>query len=110
MPRAKKATEANKKGGAGTPIRVSGTSPLSFEVFVGSILAVKEFAPSHYTRPTAGSGFKSSGYLLFHDQTKVGRLSPENVNKLGKRVPTTCTVAEVDKARKILRVVFGKLK
>ena len=108
MPRIKKETgpEGNTRSKTGTTIRVSGTSPLSFEVSVGSILTVKQFAPSHYNRPTVGSGFKSAGYLLFHNETKVGRLSLENLSKIGKRVPQSCTVSEVDKSRKILRVIF----
>lgn len=96
-----------RKSSRGIEVRVTGTSPLSFDVIPGNILFVREFAPSLHNRPTIGSGFKSSGYLLFHDETKVGRLSPESVSRLGKRVPKTCTVSEVNRDRKVLRVVFN---
>jgi hypothetical protein len=94
------------KASSGTELRVSGTSPLSFDVPVGATLTVREFGPSHYSRPTVGSGFKSKGFLLFHNQTKVGRLSPDSLYRLGRNVPPCCTASEIDKERKILRVVF----
>ena len=99
-------TDRAKPSAKGIEVSVSGTSPLSFDVLPGAILVVKEFAPSHYTRPTAGSGFKKSGFLLFHNQTKVGRLSPDSISLLGKKIPSKCRVSEVDKQRKVLRVVF----
>ena len=90
-------------------IRVAGTSPLSFDasiVTIGTILEVREFAPSHHSRPSVDGGFKKSAYLLFADRTKVGRLSPASRKKLPLSVPHTCTVVEVDKDRKWLSVVF----
>jgi hypothetical protein len=101
-------SKAEAKDSACTEVRVSGTSPLSFDLAIGSTLTVKEFAPSHYSRPTIGSGFKSKAFLLFHNETKVGRLSTASVSQLGRRVPTNCTVSEVDKGRKVLRVRFKK--
>ena|SRR6267154_1088670 len=102
----KKTPAPRTNTGSGTVVRVTGTSPLSFEVLPGTTLTVREFAPSSYNRPTIGSGFKSSAYLLFHDETKVGRLSPDSLLLLGKKVPRKCTVSEVNRERKILRVIF----
>ena len=91
---------------SGIVIRVVGTSPLSFDVPTGTILQVKEFGPSAYSRPSVAGGFKRSAYLLFANQTKVGRLSPASLKKLPPSVPATCTVVEVDKSRKRLSVIF----
>ena len=89
-------------------VRVSGTSPLSFDLWPGVTLAVKEFAPSKASRPTlGGGGFKTKGYLLFSGQTKVGRLSPSALRKLGSNIPQSCKVSKVDKARKLLLVEFA---
>lgn len=90
----------------GIRIKVSGTSPLSFDAIVGSILHVKEFSPSSHSRPTLGGGFKSRAFLIFNGKTKVGRLSPANLRTLGGFIPSTCKVVEVDKARKSLVVLF----
>jgi len=88
-------------------IRVVGTSPLSFEVTAGAILQVREIGPSSASRPTVGGRFKSSAFLLFNDKTKVGRLSPASLKTLGQAVPRECKVAEVDKERRVLRVMFS---
>ncbi len=88
-------------------VRVAGTSPLSFDLWPGITLAVKEFAPSKASRPTIGGGFKSKGYLLFSGQTKVGRLSPSALTKLGGDIPSICKVSKVDKTRKVLLVEFS---
>ncbi|MDQ3816080.1 MAG: hypothetical protein M3362_00120 [Acidobacteriota bacterium] len=87
-------------------VRVSGTGPLSFEVRPGSILTIKEIGPSSTSRPSIGGGFNSKGYLLFAGQTKVGRLSPAALVKLGERDISSCKVVTVDKTRKILLVEF----
>ena|SRR6266850_5850481 len=88
-------------------VRVVGTSPLSFSLWPGMALTVKEIAPSLTNRPTLGGGFKSKGYLLFNGITKVGRLSPAALRALGDPVPVTCTVVRVDKDRKFLSVEFS---
>jgi hypothetical protein len=85
-------------------VRVSGTSPLSFDVWKGMTLTIKEMGPSANNRPTLGAKFKSKGYLVFNGRTKVGRFSPATLNKIGSRVPETCTVVQVDKEKKILSV------
>jgi hypothetical protein len=90
----------------GIVVRVVGTSPLSFELAIGAVLDVKKYEPSKFSRPTAGRGFKTSAYLLFSDETKVGRLSPASLKKLSSTVPSTCTVVEVDTNRKRLSVYF----
>ena len=84
-------------------VRIAGTSPLSFEVWKGMILTIKEIPPSAINRPTLGTKFKSTGYLVFNGITKVGRLSPAVLTKIGK-VPDTCKVVLVDKEKKILSV------
>lgn len=104
-----RARASNNRKEARVVIRVAGTSPLSFDatiVTIGTILEVREFAPSSHSRPSVNGGFKKSGYLLFADRTKVGRLSPASIKKFSSRVPPSCTVVEVDKDRKRLSVVF----
>jgi hypothetical protein len=86
-------------------VRVAGTGPLSFELSAGAVLTIREFGPSPIKRPTAGgSRFKSTAYLLFKGQTKIGRLSPTTVSNLAEKIPSSCKVVEVDKAKKILLV------
>jgi hypothetical protein len=87
-------------------VRVAGTSPLSFDLWPGVTLTVKEISPSASNRPTLGSKFKAKGYLLFNGITKVGRLSPASLQKIGELVPSQCRVVEVDKDRKVLSVEF----
>lgn len=87
-------------------VRVAGTSPLSFEVPVGTILKVKKIGPSTASRPSIGGKFKGSGFLLFTNHTKVGRLSPASLNRLNSLIPPTCKVVEVDKIKKRLTVAF----
>lgn len=85
-------------------VRIAGTSPLSFEVWKGLTLTIKEIAPSANNRPTLGAKFKSKAYLVFNGRTKVGRLSPATLKKIGNRIPETCKVVEVNKEKKILSV------
>jgi hypothetical protein len=87
-------------------VRVAGTSPLSFDLWPGIILTVKEILPSAANRPTLGGSFKSKGYLLFNGITKVGKLSPASLKKLGSTVPEQCKVVEVNKDKKVLSVEF----
>jgi hypothetical protein len=96
----------SKDKASGVVVRVSGTSPLSFDVTPGTVLTIKEIAPSAVNRPTLGSKFKSKGYLLFKGITKLGRLSPSALAKIGESVPANCKVVQVDKAKKILAVEF----
>lgn len=101
-------TKNAPKKPSGITVRVAGTSPLSFDLWPGATLTVKEFAPSKPTRPTlGGGGFKTKAYLLFSGQTKVGRLTPAALTKLGGGVPPSCKVSLVDKARKLLLVEFS---
>lgn len=88
-------------------VRVTGTSPLSFDVRVGATLQVKEFSPSAPSRPSVGGGFKTRAFLLFNDRTKVGRLSTASLLKLGEVVPNTCTVLEVNRQKRLLFVSFS---
>lgn len=89
-------------------LKVTGTSPLSFEVNEGDILAVRQFGPSSHTRPTVGGGFKTHAYLIFNGITKVGRLSPKDASRLADEViPDTCVVVEVDAEKRILKVALG---
>ena len=89
-------------------LKVTGTSPLSFEVNEGDILAVRHFGPSSYTRPTVGGGFKAQAYLIFNGITKVGRLSPKDASRLADElIPDTCVVVEVDAGKRILKVALG---
>lgn len=85
-------------------VRVAGTSPLSFELWTGMTLTIKEMSPSASNRPTIGAKFKSKGYLIFNGRTKVGRLSTATLNKIGHHIPKTCRVVQVDKEKKILSV------
>lgn len=85
-------------------VRVTGTSPLSFEVWTGMTLTIKEIAPSANNRPTLGAKFKTKGYLVFNGRTKVGRLSPAALKKIGETIPETCKVVQVDRGKKILSV------
>jgi hypothetical protein len=94
---------SKKKASPGI-VKVIGTSPLSFELRPGTVLTVKEFGPASKTRPSIGSKFKSNAYLLFNGITKIGRLSPSTLSKLGGEIPTSCKVVEVDKARKVLLI------
>lgn len=88
-------------------LKVTGTSPLSFDVNQGDILTVRQFGPSSHTRPTVSGGFKTHAYLIFNGITKVGRLSPRDVSRLGDGlIPDTCIVVEVDPERRILRVAL----
>jgi hypothetical protein len=91
-----------------TVVRVTGTTPLSFELSPGKRLTVKKIGPSAKNRPTAGSKFKGTAYLLFDGVTKIGRLSDAALTKLGKNVPETCTVKDVNEAKKVLTVVFDE--
>jgi hypothetical protein len=96
--------ERNAKNGF---LKVAGTSPLSFEVNEGDILAVRQFGPSSHTRPTVGGGFKTHAYLIFNGITKVGRLSPRDAARLADEViPDTCVVVEVDAGKRILKVAL----
>ena len=96
--------ERNVKDGF---LKVTGTSPLSFEVNEGDVLAVRQFGPSSHTRPTVGGGFKTHAYLIFNGITKVGRLSPGDASRLADEViPNTCVVVEGDAARRILKVAL----
>jgi hypothetical protein len=87
-------------------VRVTGTTPLSFELSPGTSLVVKKIGPSAKNRPTAGSKFKTSAYLVFDGVTKIGRLSDSALKRLGKNVPDKCTVQDVSVAKKLLTVVF----
>lgn len=87
-------------------IRIVGTSPLSFDLSPGMTLTVKEFGLSANNRPTVGGKFKRSAYLLFNGITKVGRLSPKAEIEVGYPIPQTCKVVEVDREKKILKVLF----
>lgn len=87
-------------------IRVAGTSPLSFELKVGMELQVREFGPSPYSRPSVGGRFRSNAYLIYSGGTKIGRLTPAIVDKLGGTPQKTCTVVKIDPNRKILIVSF----
>src|SRR5207237_4282593 len=107
MAKVSKVVNRNEGSNSGVLVRVAGTSPLSFDVTVGTTLQVREFAPSSPSRPTIGGRFKSSAFLLFRDRTKVGRLSPASLRKLGNSVPPVCTVVEVDRNRGILLVTFN---
>ena len=103
----KKATDSMKL----LELKLSGTSPLSFEVSVGTTLQIKEVGPSNHWRPTVGSGFKSNGLLVFNNKTKVGSFKPEDMSSFSPSIiPATCTVTEVDKSRKILRVALDVTK
>jgi hypothetical protein len=96
----------SKEKAASLVVRVTGTSPLSFDLWPGVTLTVKEISPSAQNRPTLGGKFTTKGYLLFNGITKVGRLSPASLKKIGDNVPLQCKVVEVDKGRKILSVEF----
>jgi hypothetical protein len=91
-----------------TPIivRVTGTTPLSFNVKPGSVLTVKKYSPSASNRPTVGSKFKSDAYIVFKGITKVGRLSDSAISKLQGDVPAQCVVYAVDEVKKVLSVEF----
>jgi hypothetical protein len=97
--------ERNVKDGS---LKVTGTSPLSFEVNEGDVLAVRQFGPSSHNRPTVGGGFKTHAYLIFNGITKVGRLSPKDASRLAHEVvPDSCVVVEVDAVKRILKVALG---
>jgi len=86
-------------------LRVKGTSPLSFDVTPGDILSIREFEPSTHTRPTLSGGFKTSAFLIFNGITKVGSLNAKDVARLGdESIPDACTVTEVNRATKVLKV------
>lgn len=87
-------------------VRVTGTTPLSFELKPGAVLTVKEYSPSASNRPTAGSKFKSNAFILFRGITKIGKLSDAAIEKLDGRVPDSCRVHQVDAEKKILTVEF----
>lgn len=101
----KKRTSKNESS---TVVRVVGTSPLSFDVRLGDELTIKEVGPSAMNRPTLGGRFKSNAYLLFKGITKVGRLSPNSVEKIGDNIPSKCKVVKIDKLKKILSVEITK--
>lgn len=92
--------------GDGLIVKVQGTSPLSFEAKVGTVLQVKQIGASKHTRPTIGSGFKSDAYLLFMDRTKIGNVPQSMLESLGDRVPDKCTVCDVRLESKSIYVSF----
>lgn len=85
-------------------VRVVGTTPLSFKLRPGMILDIKSYSASANNRPTVGGKFKNTAYLLFAGVTKVGRLSPAALKKIGSKVPDRCTVARVDAEKNVLMV------
>ncbi len=88
-------------------INVGGVGPLSFELKEGAHLKVKEFSPSKKSRPTVGSRFKKSAYLIFNGPTKVGRVSPADQKKLGDKIPKYCIVHKIEKEKNKLFVLFN---
>ena len=94
----------SKKNSRVATLRVVVTSPLSFDVTVGEVLRIRQFEPSSHNRPTVSGGFKTIAFLVFDGITKVGRLKPNDVNSLGRPVPEECTVVEVDRTRKMLKI------
>jgi hypothetical protein len=48
----------------------------------------------------------SKGYLLFSGITKVGRLSPASLKKIGSAMPEHCKVTEANTDKKVLSVEF----
>lgn len=85
-----------------TAIKLLGTGPLSFEVTVGTTLAIRRYLPSTPSRPTIGSGFKTSAFVVYKGITKVGRINPKEVEALKGEIPATCVVLEVDATRNLL--------
>lgn len=94
--------------GDGLIVKVSGTSPLSFGVKVGTVLQVKQISASTHTRPTIGSGFKTDSFLLFMARTKIGNISQSSLESLGDRIPETCTVCAVRPDSKAIYVSFSE--
>src|SRR5262245_31756499 len=94
------------RGIAGTVVTVSDTSPLSFDFPVGTVLTVRKFGPSKAGQPTVRGGFKEGALLLFAKETKLGRIPTEKLGRLSRSVPLTCTVIEVDKSQRRLKVRF----
>ena len=95
-----------KEKASSVVVRVVGTSPLSFETPIGARLEIREIGPSSYSRPSVGGKFKKSAYLLYRGITKVGRLSPAAVSKIGEPVPENCFAVEVNPVKKLLKVQF----
>lgn len=104
----KKFVEEPPPVGDGLVVKVSGTSPLSFSVKVGTVLQVKQIGASKHTRPTIGSGFKTDSFLLFMARTKIGNISYESLESFGDRVPITCTVCAVKPESKAIYVSFSE--
>jgi hypothetical protein len=87
-------------------LKLSGTTPLSFELRPGTVLSVKTYEPSRSNRPTVGGKFQSAAFLVFNGVTKVGRISPAALKKLPNPPPPTCTVVSVDEENESVVVVF----
>ena len=94
--------------GDGLIVKVSGTSPLSFGVKVGTVLQVKQIGASKHTRPTIGSGFKTDSFLLFMARTKIGNIPQDGLESLGESIPETCTVCAVRPESKAIYVSFSE--
>lgn len=90
-------------------VQLTGTGPLSFELKKGAMLAIKKILPSNSSRPTIGSGFKTSGYVVYNGITKVGRISPKDTEALDGTIPSIGKVVEVDGSKNILRIELPKL-
>lgn len=92
---------------AGMPdfvIELTGTSPLSFEVPLGSVLSVRKFMPSKKGRPSVGGGFKSDAYIVHFGITKIGQVNKKNNEIFDGAKPRKCIAYEVDLIKKRFRL------
>lgn len=81
-------------------VQLTGTSPLSFEVTPGSSLTIRRFSESDRRRPTVGSGFKTSAFVVFSGITKVGQINKKDVSFFETSSPRKCIALEVNKEQK----------
>jgi hypothetical protein len=88
-------------------IRLADTNCLSFNVEPGKRLTVKKYGPSSKSRPTvAGSKFKNDAYLVFNGPSKIGKIPPASLDKLGECDLTFCDVVEVNSEKNTIIVNF----
>jgi len=83
--------------------RIVGTSPLSFDIARGTWVSIRRTKPPSISRPTVGASFKGDAFIVFKGVTKIGRLSPRDVEALGA-VPNRGMVVTVDRDRLILEI------
>lgn len=86
--------------------KLTGTSPLSFNMKIGTRLIAKKIGESPKGRPSVGKKFNSDAILIFKGVTKIGVISKKDQSTLPEELPTICTVIEISAAKNRIVVSF----